>query len=156
MELVDHERFESISNGVQIVQPAEPWLHVACRNCKSGVDDQSQNPHRRRRQSLRESAGRSSNRPENTRHGESRDEGEDPKCEECAGLSTQIAHEVEREIECNRDKDLGRKVAYHGCHGLGAGVVQSELSMLLNNWALGIQRQDLGTQTSTNSLDHNG
>ena len=42
MEFIDHQTFECVSQGVEIVDPSEPRLHISCGNSESSINDQSQ------------------------------------------------------------------------------------------------------------------
>ncbi len=54
-------------------------------------------------------------------------------------LPSQVCHEVERDVEGEGRKHLGREVTYDGRDGFGKGVIESVSSLFLYYRALGIQ-----------------
>jgi hypothetical protein len=45
LELINHQTLEGIGNGIDVVNPAEPRMHVMNRNHKSSISHQSKDEH---------------------------------------------------------------------------------------------------------------
>ena len=65
VEFVDHERLETISNGIDVIHPSGPAKHVGWRNGETGVDNETQNQDSGGDKSLREGSRVGGDRTEN-------------------------------------------------------------------------------------------
>lgn len=143
VELVDDETLEGVGQGIQVVEPAAPAKHVVDGDDEAGEDDERKNDDGSRHHGLRQRPGSAGNGPEHHGHGEDRKEGDQEEVEEGAGLSPQARHEIQRDVEGNSVDHLVGHVAQHGRDGLGGRMVESVTVVLLDNGALGVQRQNL-------------
>ena len=43
VKFVDHKGFKGVSDGIEVINPAEPWVHQLGGNGETGVHDQGEN-----------------------------------------------------------------------------------------------------------------
>lgn len=102
MEFVDHQALEGIPNRIDKVDPSEPGFHITRRDREPGVDNQPEHEDSGRRKRTRYRLGSRSDGPEDTRHRESSQERDEEEEEEGTRGATEVGHEVEGGIECDR------------------------------------------------------
>ena len=92
---------------------------------------------------MRQTAGKSPNRPEHHGHAEDAGEREEVESKERSGSSSEIGEEVHGDVEEDRCQELVGKIAYHRgrCHT--EWMVKSVLRLLFDDRTLGIQSEDL-------------
>lgn len=93
--------------------------------------------------SLRQSSGDRSNGAEQHAHRKGQDQADKPEEKERVGCSSEVDHEVERQVEDKRVRELVGYIGQHGRECFCRWVVQGVTMMLLNDKALCVERQNL-------------
>lgn len=154
VEFVDHERLETVTNRVDVADPLGPAQHVAGRDSETSVHDETQDEDGGGCESLNKRAGQRGDRTEEHGHDERQCEGDEDEEEEVAGLSSEVCHEVQDQVESDRIDNLVWHIGQHTGKGFSGRVVQGVTRVLFDNGTLSVKRQDL--EGGTESVHQDG
>ena len=113
VEFVHHEGLKTVADRVDVTDPLGPTQHVARRNGKTSVHDETQDEDGGGCQSLDKGARASGNRTEEHGHDERQCEGNQDEEEEVSGFSSKVRHEIQDQVEGDGIDNLVRHIGQH-------------------------------------------
>ena len=141
-KLIDHHSLVCVTHGVDVAEPLDPWRNVNWGNHKPCGDNKYNNEHCCRGHCLFKWFGHTWHGSEYRRHDKRTQKCKQKEYKKGARFATQIGQKIQNNIKTKCWKNFARQVNNKGRNGFGWRVVKCITTLLFDNWALHVQRQN--------------
>lgn len=143
MEFIRHQRLKRIGQRIDVVHPTGPTKHIRRRDSEASINHQSQTKNSSWHHGLVRSSCQARERAIDGGHDQRGEICCKAEEEEASGISPQVGHEIDQEVEDKHVDGFVRQVHEVTCDRLSGLVDESIAIVLFDYRALCIDSQDL-------------